>query len=619
MQDLKNACRRLRYLILNSTTKAGSGHVTSSLSAVELMAVLFYRHFRFDLDNPKFPENDRLIFSKGHASPLFYSLYELAGKVSEKEMMTLRQLDSPLEGHPTKRFKYTEVPTGSLGQGLSVGVGMALSAKMDKRNFLTYVLLGDGEMAEGQIWEALEIASHYKLNNLVAVVDVNRLGQTGQTLLGHDITSLENRIKSFGWRTYVINDGHDVEAVDQAYNYVLQELPKADTPFMILAKTIKGKGVSFLEDKEGWHGRALSEDELSRALNEIGDIQKDLKINIKLPVTEMTKMVSPKRKSKNTSELRYEVGELFPTREAWGRALQSLGSIHPEVVVMDGDMSNSTNSDMFGEKFPERYFEMFIAEQNMASVALGLSERGKVPFISTFSSFWTRAYDQMRMIHYSGNHIVVCGSHYGVSIGQDGPSQMGLEDITMFRTLPESTVFCPSDAVSCREITKLAYKNKGLNYIRITRYKTPVIYNHNEKFEVGGSHTLKQSDNDSVTIIATGDTVYEGMKAYEQLAKEGISTRLIDAYCIKPIDAAIVKKAANETKAIITVEDHYLSGGLGDAVLDILATVSHVPVYKLGVTKIPKSGRAEELLAYEEISFLDIAKKVREILTYYQK
>lgn len=614
MQDLKKACQLLRYHILTSTTKAGSGHVTSSLSSVELMAVLFYKYFRFDLAKPQFIENDRLIFSKGHASPLFYSLYAVAGKVSEKEMMTLRQFDSVLEGHPTKRFKYTEVPTGSLGQGLSAGVGMALSAKMDKKDFLTYVLLGDGEMAEGQVWEALEIASNYKLNNLVGIVDVNRLGQTGQTLLGHDLVTLEGRIKSFGWRTYIINDGHSLEEIDKAYKYILDELPKGDSPFMILAKTIKGKGVSFLENKDGWHGRVLNESELGQALKEVGDIDKNLKMKVNRP---NQVKIQPKTAAKGfgpKANLEYKVGDLIATREAYGRALTEFGELYNDIIVMDGDMSNSTKSYVFKEKYPERYFEMFIAEQNMTSVAMGLSERGKTPFISTFSSFWTRAYDQIRILNYSGNHVVFCGSHYGVSIGQDGPSQMGLEDVSMFRTLPNTTVFCPADAVSCRAIVKLMYENNGVNYMRITKYKTPVMYDTVNRFKVGGSQTLKQSKNDAVTLIGCGDVVFECIKACDKLGDEGIKARVIDAYCLKPIDTETIRKAAQETNAIITVEDHYLTGGLGDAVLDALATGSSTPVYKLGVGKTPKSGRPEELLEYEGISANDIIEKVKKIL-----
>ena len=604
----------MRYNILTSTTEAGSGHATSSLSAVELMAVLFYKHFRFDLENPKFINNDRLIFSKGHASPLFYSLYAAAGKVTEKEMLSFRQFDSVLEGHPTKRFKYTEVPTGSLGQGLSVGVGMALSAKMDKLDYLTYVLLGDGEIAEGQVWEALEIAAHYKLNNLIGILDVNRLGQTGETMLGHNMNAIENRIKSFGWRTYLVADGHHLDEIEKAYQFVLSELPKDDSPYMIIAKTVKGKGVSLLEDREGWHGKALSVEECKKALSELGEVDKSIKVEIKKPerVNDKIQMTNSKKGS-NTEVTNYRINDMVATREAYGDALVELGRC-PEVVVMDCDVGNSTFSDKFRGVFPERYFEMFIAEQNMVSAALGMSERGWVPFISTFSAFLERAYDQIRIAHLSGNHLVICGSHCGISIGEDGPSQMGLEDMAYFRSLTNSTVFYPSDGVGAYKLTQLSYKEKGLVYIRTTRPRTPVIYKDDEIFEVGGSKTLRRSDKDMITIVASGITVHEGLRACSELKRDGIDVRVIDAYCIKPIDAKTILKASKETKAIITVEDHNITGGLGDAVLEVLAVEKNTPVYKLGVTKVPRSGKSEELLEYEGISAKGIIGKIKEVL-----
>lgn len=617
MANFKDICDLLRYYILTSTTKAGSGHATSSLSSVEIMASLFYKYFRFDLDNPGFVNNDRLIFSKGHASPLFYALYKIAGKLTEKEMLSLRQFDSVLEGHPTKRFKYTEVSTGSLGQGLSVGLGMALSAKKDNVDFLTYVLLGDGEIAEGQVWEALEIASHYKLNNLVGIIDVNKLGQTGETLLGHDLVTLESRIKSFGWRTYLVKDGHNLDEIDMAYKFVLSELPKSNSPYMILAQTVKGKGVSFLEDDPKWHGKALSESEYMRALIEIGNIDRNITCEIEKPFVVSSikyNVLGEEQKQSVTHNTSYVIHESVFTREAYGQALVELGKTYDDLVVMDGDMSNSTFSEKFKNEFPKRYFEMFIAEQNMTSVAMGMSERRVVPFISTFASFWTRAYDQLRMLHYSGNHVVVVGSHYGVSIGQDGPSQMGLEDLSMFRTFPNTTVFCPSDGVSCRKITGLMYQNDGLNYMRINKMKVPVIYKDSEEFRVGGSKTLKTSKKDVVTVITCGDCVHEALKAYDDLNKDGISIRVIDAYSIKPVDEKTVLKAVKETRAVITVEDHYVTGGLGDAVLEVLSDRKSVPVYKMGVTKIPRSGKPEELLEYEEIDAKAIVKKVKNFL-----
>ena len=620
MNYFEDICKLLRYYILTATTKAGSGHVTSSLSSVEIMAILFYKYYRFDLDDPKFINNDRLIFSKGHASPLFYALYTLAGKVSEEEMLSFRQFDSVLEGHPTKRFKYTEIPTGSLGQGLSVGVGMAMSAKMDKLDFLTYVLLGDGEMAEGQIWEALEFASYYKLNNLIGIIDINRLGQSGQTLLGHNIKALENRIKSFGWITYVINNGHDLQEIDKAYQFILSEIKKTDAPVMILAKTIKGKGVSFLEDKEGWHGRALSESEYDKALIEIGKIDKKISVSINKPVTDenLAAFMGESQESKaedGLEDLNYSTGNVVSTREAYGRSLADLGDKKRDIISLDADVSNSTYSYLFRDKFPDRFLQMFIAEQNMVTVAVGLSERGKVPYVSTFSAFIERAFDQVRIACLSKNHLVICGSHAGVSIGEDGPSQMGLEDMSYFRSLPGTTVFYPSDAVSCYKLTQLSYKESGIVYIRATRPKTHVIYGGESDFKVGGSFVLRSSEEDVLTIIAAGITLHESLKAYEILAGDGIKVGVIDAYCIKPIDKKTIQKAAEETGAVVSVEDHYIVGGLGDAVLEALSEKKKVSLYKLGVTKVPRSGASEKLLEYEEICAEKIVDKVKKILS----
>lgn len=620
MVSIENISKLLRYHILISTTEAGSGHVTSSLSSVELMASLFFKYFKFDLEDPKYINNDRLIFSKGHASPLFYALFAGCGKISEEELMHLRKFDSVLEGHPTKRFKYTEVPTGSLGQGLSAGVGMALSAKLDKLSYHTYVLLGDGEMAEGQIWEALEIASHYKLNNLIGIVDVNRLGQTGETLLGHNLVALENRIKSFGWRTYIVNNGHDPDEIDRAYRFILSELPKAGSPYMLIAKTIKGKGVSFLEDKDGWHGKALSGEECKEALLELGGVDISIRGEVKKPESANQKLKSQNSKiqfktqnSIQNSNPKYKLGDLVATREAYGQALVELGKLH-DIVVMDGDLSNSTFAELFKKEIPERYFEMYIAEQNMVGVGLGLSERGKIPYLSTYGSFFTRTFDQIRMANLGGNNIILCGSHAGVLTGQDGPSQMGLEDMSFLRSLPDTTVLYPSDAVSTYKLTILSYFLEGIIYIKTMRSKTPVIYKNDEEFKVGGSKILRESEDDFVTVISSGDTLHESIKAHDEFSKEGINIRVIDAYCIKPIDKKAIIKAAKETKAVISVEDHYITGGLGDAVLEALAEIKDVPVYKMGVTKIPKSGKPDELLEYEGINAECIVRKIREVL-----
>jgi transketolase len=613
--ELEKLAKLIRYYILFSTTNAGSGHVTSSLSAVEAMTVLFFKYFRYDLDNPDSHLNDHLIFSKGHASPLFYSLFAAAGRLDLKDLETYRGFNSMLEGHPTLRFAYTEAPTGSLGQGLSIGLGIALSAKyLDKHPCKVYVLLGDGEMAEGQIWEALQISSHYKLNNLIAVADINKLGQSGETILGHDILSLESRIKSLGWRTYVVENGHNLEQLDKAYQEATRWSNEGDAPVMILTKTTKGKGVSFLEGKGGWHGKALDEDDLSKALEEIGDVDTSLVGNIVKP--EWGEIEHPEFVTADeVAFTNYPKEEKVATRKAYGNGLVRLGKKYSDVISMDADVKNSTFAEYFAQEFPERYFEMFIAEQNMVGAALGLSRKGKVPFVSTFAAFLTRAYDQIRMARLSEVHIVFCGSHAGVSIGQDGSSQMGLEDIAMMRTGLNTTVFYPSDAISTEKIMEIAYKEKGIVYIRTTRADTSILYSLKENFEIGGSKVLKESNDDSATVFAAGITLHEALKAYEELKKEGINLRVVDLYSIKPIDEKTILKAAKETKTIVTVEDHYKEGGVGDAVLEVLAEKGlNVPFYKLAVDKMPMSGKPEELLEYEGIDAGAIVKKVREVI-----
>ena len=640
--DLQKIASLLRYYILLSTTKSGSGHLTSSLSPVELMAVLFFKYFRADLNNFDNPANDRLIFSKGHASPLFYSLYKVTGVITENEIKKFRNFKSNLEGHPTKRFKYTEVPTGSLGQGLSAGVGIAINGKyLDKANYKTFVLLGDGETAEGEIWEAFAIASHYKLNNLVAIIDVNRLGQSGETMLGYDVKKYEERIKSFGWRTYVINDGNNLQEVDKAFSFILSEIDKGDSPCAIIAKTVKGKGVSFMENKEGWHGKVLTDEQFKKAVLDLGNIDKNIVGKVVKPeeqdssLSEKSKRYEPGEVvdgvqiidgiGHRTSDVRkltthyspitshYRVGEMVSTRKAYGEALVSLGGVYKDVVVLDGDMKNSTFVEDFAKEFPDKYFEMFIAEQNMVSCAMGLATRNKVPFVSTFAAFLTRAYDQIRMAELSGEHMVICGSHSGVSIGGDGPSQMGLTDLAMFRSLINTCVLYPSDAVSTQKSVELSYLQKGIVYIRTTRPDTPVIYKKDEVFEIGKSKTLKESKNDKATVIAAGITVIESLKAYEELKKGEIDIRIIDAYSIKPLDENTIKKAARETGIIITVEDHSLIGGLGDAVLEAIAG-ERIRFKKLGVSKTPRSGKPEELFDYEDISFSAIVKTIKKVI-----
>ncbi len=637
IKKLEELAKLIRYYILLSTTEAGSGHPTSSLSACELMvALLFGGIFRFDLDNPEYPNNERLIFSKGHASPLFYSLYAAAGKVTEEEMKTLRKFGSPLEGHPTPAFQYTEAATGSLGQGLSIGVGMALNAKyIDKFPYRTYVLLGDSEMAEGSQWEAMQIAAHYKLDNLVGILDVNRLGQRGETMYGYNLQEYQKRIAAFGWETILVEDGHSFEEILDAYKKAQETREKPfdslalaqGKPTMIIAKTIKGKGISFLEDKEGWHGKALKQEELEQALGELGEIDKSIMGTILKPqeVRSSNSFKTPAfvphsgttagKQNSKFEKIEYDKNKPIATRKAYGNALVRIFPKFPNMLVLDAEVSNSTFAETFKKEYPERFFEMYIAEQNMVGTALGLARRGKIPFVSTFAAFFTRAFDQVRMSQYSDSNIKFVGSHTGVSIGEDGASQMGLEDIAMFRTLRDSVVLYPCDAISAEKLVEEAAKHHGNVYIRTTRKDTPILYEPGEEFPIGGSKTLRQSENDVVTVVTAGITVFEALAAHEELQREGIAIRVVDLYSIKPLDVATLEKAARGTKAIITVEDHYSEGGLGEAVASAVTGMVHVaPVYILAVRKIPKSGKPEELLECEEISRDAIIKKVEEIL-----
>lgn len=604
--NLPNLAKLIRYFILLGTTKAASGHPTSSLSAVELMTELFFDGFlRYDLKNPEYANNDRLIFSKGHASPLFYALYAAAGEVSEEEIATLRKFGSRLEGHPTLKFPFTEVPTGSLGQGLSVGVGMAINAKyVDKLSYKTYVLLGDSEMAEGSNYEALQIAKQYKLNNLIAILDVNRLGQSRETMLGHDIKAYAKKIEGFGWNVITV-DGHSLPQIKKAYEKAVSE---KNAPTMIIAKTFKGRGISLLEDKENWHGKPLSEEQFQQAVAELGDFDKKIRGKIAKPASARIE----KQKAKSIKQPQYEKETKLATRKAYGNALTRIFPKYPNMIVLDAETSNSTFSETFKKTYPDRYFEMFIAEQNMVGVAGGFARRGKMPFISTFAAFFSRAFDQIRMSQYAQANITFVGSHAGVSIGEDGASQMGLEDLAMFRSLRESVVLYPSDAVAAEKLTELAAEYNGISYIRTTRSDTPVIYANDETFVIGGSKTLKSSKKDTVTVIGAGITLYEALKAYEELKKEDIIIRVIDLYSIKPLDVKALEKAAKETKAIITVEDHYEYGGIGEAV-KVALSGSQTPIHSLAVRKLPESGKPDELLAYEEINAEAIIKQIKQI------
>lgn len=606
LERLEMLARLIRYYILASTTQAGSGHPTSALSATDLMTgLLFGGAFKFDVDDPDHPNNDRLIFSKGHASPLFYSLWAAAGKLGEKEMMTYRHFGSALEGHPTVAFRYTEAATGSLGQGLSIGVGMAQNAKLDNLPYRTYVLLGDSEMAEGSQWESIQLAAHYQLDNLIGVLDVNRLGQRGETMYGHDLHAYEKRLSAFGWETITI-DGHHLPEMLAAYEKALNTTGR---PIMIIAKTIKGKGVPPIEDKDGWHGKALDEDMIEKVFQEWGEID----TSIRGKITRPQDLRPAQKSSREITEPDYSDQDVVPTRNAFGNALIRIYPKYPQIVSLDAEVSNSTRAKRFKEKYPDRFFEMFIAEQNMIGAALGFSLRGKIPFVSTFSAFFSRGFDQIRMSRYSNANIKFVGSHAGVSIGHDGPSQMGLEDIAMFRTILDGVVLYPADAVSAEKIVEEAAAHQGIVYIRTTRGGTPIIYKPDEHFPIGGCKVLKKSDQDVITVVTAGITVHEALRAYEELKKDNIFIRLIDIYSIKPMDTETLEEAAKNTKAIITVEDHYPEGGIGEAVRSALASFP-APIHSLAVRKKPMSGNPAQLLDFEEIGEGALVKKVIELV-----
>ncbi len=606
LEKLKMLAKLIRYYILASTTQAGSGHPTSALSATDLMTgLLFGGAFKFDVDDPDHPNNDRLIFSKGHASPLFYSLWAAAGKLGEKEMMTYRQFGSPLEGHPTVVFRYTEAATGSLGQGLSIGVGMAQNAKLDNLPYRTYVLLGDSEMAEGSQWESIQLAAYYQLDNLIGVLDVNRLGQRGETMYGHDLHAYEQRLSAFGWETIAI-DGHSFSEVLAAYDKALNTTGK---PIMIIAKTIKGKGVPPVEDRDGWHGKALDEDMVEKIFQEWGEID----TSIRGKITRPQDLRPAKKSSRDITEPDYSSQDMVPTRNAYGNALVRIYPKYPQIVSLDAEVSNSTRAKRFKEAYPDRFFEMFIAEQNMIGAALGFSRRGKIPFVSTFSAFFSRGFDQIRMSRYSNANIKFVGSHAGVSIGHDGPSQMGLEDIAMFRTILDGVVLYPADAVSADKLVEEAAAHQGIVYIRTTRGGTPIIYRSDEQFPIGGCKVLKKSDQDVITVVTAGITVHEALRAYEELKNDNIFIRLIDVYSIKPMDTETLEEAAKHTKAIITVEDHYPEGGIGEAVRSALASFP-TSIHSLAVQKKPMSGNPAQLLDFEEIGEGALVKKVMELV-----
>jgi transketolase len=603
---LKNKATQLRILSVQATTEAGSGHPTSCLSAADIVATLFFQVMRFDPKNPKNPNNDRFVLSKGHAAPLLYAAWAEAGAFPSDDLRSLRRLDSDLEGHPTPRLSFVDVATGSLGQGLPAGIGLALNARLDHANYRTYVLLGDGESVEGSNWEAAEIARHYQLDNLCAIIDINRLGQSDPTILQHDIEAYRARWSGFGWNALPV-DGHHIPALVDAFE---QAALTKGSPTVILAGTLKGKGVSFVEDQLDWHGKPFKKGpEAEKAL---GELKAAFVPNGKGPEIRHPEPATKTRPAtKPVSAPEYKSTDSVATREAFGAALVKIGESNPLVVVLDADVKNSTFTDKFAHQFPDRFFEDFIAEQNMIGTAAGLASQGKIPFAATFACFLTRAYDFIRMAAISHSNIKLMGSHAGVSIGEDGPSQMGLEDLAMMAAQPGVVVLYPSDAVCTHWLTARALDHKGLVYIRTGRPKNPILYNNTEQFTIGGSKILRQSPADRLTVAAAGVTVFEALKAHEQLTKQGIAIRVIDVYSIKPIDRETLLSCARATRNVmITVEDHYKHGGLGDVVLSAVAT-DGVKVHKMAVTEIPHSGKPDELLERYGISANHIVEKVR--------
>jgi transketolase len=594
--------QQLRVDAVRASAKAGSGHPTSSMSAADLAAVLLAAHFRYDFDDPRDPRNDRLVFSKGHASPLVYGLFRAAGALSEDEFMTYRQFGSRLEGHPVPVLPWVDVATGSLGQGLPIGVGMALAGKrLNRLPFRVWVICGDSEMAEGSMWEAAEHAAFYELDNLTAIVDVNRLGQRGETMHGWDLASYSERLRAFGWHAIEI-DGHDVEQIDAAYR---EAADRSGQPTAIVARTLKGKGYSKVEDQPGWHGKAITQEDVEAALAELGGVR-NIQVEVVKPAAGESHEFQPSARDWPA----YEAGSKVATRKAYGEALAALGGERGDVVALDGEVSNSTYAEIFAEAHPERYFEMYIAEQQMIAASVGMQVLGWKPFASTFAAFMTRAYDFVRMAAVSRATLKLCGSHAGVSIGEDGPSQMGLEDLAAFRAVQGSTVLYPCDGNQTVELVRAMADVTGISYLRTTRADTQVIYEAGDDFPVGGSRTLR--DGDDVTIVAAGITVHEALAAADALAEDGIGARVIDCYSVKPIDAETLRSVATP---IVTVEDHWAEGGLGDAVLAALADAEERPrVVKLAVTELPHSGKPAELLAAAGIDADHIAEAARRLV-----
>jgi transketolase len=603
---LMNIATRLRIDSVRATSEAGSGHPSTCCSAAEIVAALFFSEMRYDPRNPQNPDNDRFVLSKGHAAPILYAAWAEAGVLKREDLLTLRRIDSDLEGHPTPRLPFVDVATGSLGQGLCAGVGIALNARRIQSDYRTYVLLGDGETAEGSVWEAADVAAFDKLDSLCGITDVNALGQSGPTQWQHDMDALAGRWRGFGWHAIVV-DGHDLvdilDALDEAKR-------TKGRPTMILAKTLKGKGISFMEGKGGWHGKAVKKgEELAKAIAELE--AQFVPEDEPAPRPQAPRAVQrPAPKQATIGAPLYKVGDSVATREAYGAAIARLGEGDDRIVALDADVKNSTFSEKFEAQRPDRFYQTFIAEQAMIGAAMGLASRGAIPFPSTFAAFLTRAYDFIRMAAISSLNIKMAGSHAGVSIGEDGPSQMALEDLAMMRAQTNVTVLYPCDGVSTERLVERMAYHPGPVYMRTSRPKTPVIYGPDEKFEIGGLKVLRESAADVATVIGGGITVFEALKACDELKKTGVSIRVVDLYSLQPIDAATLLRCARETKGrLITVEDHYPGGGIGDAVASAVAGEGFT-VRRLAVTEIPRSGTPEELVDRYGISARHIIKAV---------
>ncbi|MCW5932683.1 MAG: transketolase [Fimbriimonadia bacterium] len=610
IEALKAKAQILRSHSIRSTTEAGSGHPTTCLSAADLMSALFFYAFRYDVPNPDNPRNDHLVLSKGHASPLQYAAWAEAGAFPVDHLMTLRKVDSDLEGHATPRFRWYGAATGSLGQGLSISVGVALALRLSGSPATSYCFMGDGESAEGSVWEAAALASYYQLSNLTLILDVNRLGQSQATMLQHDLKTYSDRFRAFGWRVIEI-DGHDMNQIVDALDTA--KLPN-EQPTAIIARTFKGRGVSFLEDKEGWHGKPLPTDLAQQAVAELAVSQEQKALSAQLKVAPPAEFSVPSLPAGAMEPPAYTQGQQVATREAYGDALVALGRANGRVIALDGDVKNSTYSEKFYKAFPDRFVECFIAEQNMVGAAIGLAHRGWVPFASTFAAFFSRAYDFIRMAGIAHANIKLCGSHCGVSIGEDGASQMALEDLAMMRAIPNAVILYPSDAVSTYKLVEAMAAYQGIAFMRSSRPKTPVLYANNEAFPIGGCKVLRSSAQDRLTLVGAGVTLHAALEASERLAQDGIQVRVIDLYSVKPVDQTTLVRCGRETNGLImTVEDHYVEGGIGEAVT-VAVNEAGIRVHRVAIREIPRAGKPEELLALYGIDADGIVKEVRAAL-----